>query len=481
MARINQLKTRRTAIRQRITDLRTLLGTEDRSMTKDEGVIFATAETELEGVNAEIVQEERFIEADRAVAAANPPGTAPADPDQAAARAGQASVGIHVRDRVEDDPMRGFVDMADFACAVRMVNMPSSAAFLDPRLKVMWSGAGGPPIGAEAVANAAMAGMGPNRLRADAPPSQMQEAHTTEGYEVPPQIRTQIFELLFMEGTLLDAVSPEPTSSNSVEIVADETTPWGATGVQARWRSEATKMTPSELETKMEIVKLHELYAFVLATEELLADAPRLNDRLLRKAAQAIRWRASESLVTGTGAGQPLGWLSPNYAGAITVNKEGSQPADTIVPANVLKMLSVLLTDGADLAQIFWLANRDTLPQIAVMTIGDQPVWTPPNQGLKGSPTGALLGHPIIFSEHAETIGDKGDLQLINAAGYFSAVKGGPANGLQFATSIHLFFDYNIMAFRWIFRLAGQPFLSTPMVPEKGQNKAHMVFLEERT
>ena len=33
---------------------------------------------------------------------------------------------------------------------------------------------------------------------------------------------------------------------------------------------------------------------------------------------------------------------------------------------------------------------------------------------------------------------------------------------------MHLYFDYNTSAFRWTFRLAGQPLISAPIVPAHG-------------
>ncbi len=467
--RIHQLKQRRIEQQAIISGILAAVEGENRPMTEAEVGKVTAAETAIAAVDVELQMCERQAERDRQAALDNPG----VDPDSAAGAEARRVAGVgNARDRTEDDPMRGFVSVADFARSVRSCHMPGATMHqVDPRLKAMWGGKGGMPVGVIAP-------------RADAPPSQMQETHTTEGYEVPPQIREQMFELVFVEGTLLDAVQPEQTASNSVEINTDETTPWGSAGIQARWRSEATKMTPSELDTGRDVVRLHELYAFVLATDELLADAPRLNDRMTRKSAAAIRWKASESLVNGNGAGQPLGWHNAKYTGSVSVAKESApaQPADTIVAQNPLNMLARLLSDGADMANMFWLANRDTLPQVATMTIGTQPVWTPPNQGMKQTPMGMLLGLPIVWSEHANTIGDQGDLQLINPNGYYAVVKGGPTGGVQFAMSIHLFFDFNLSAFRWIFRLGGQPLLSAPVASDKSADKkSHFVFLDERT
>ncbi len=296
-----------------------------------------------------------------------------------------------------------------------------------------------------------------------------------EGFMVPAEFRAQINELVFDGGDLLNLVSPEPTSSNSVQTLRDESTPWGATGVQANWRAEGSQMTPSKISTKSAIVQLHELYAFVVATDELLSDAPRLNDRLTRQAARAIRWKASDAIMWGDGVGKPLGFM--NSAAKIEVAKESGQAADTIVAANVAKQFSRLLP--GNIAGSVWLANPDTLPQLMTMTIGNQPIWTPPNAGFANAPGGFLLGRPIVLTEHADTVGDVGDLTLFDPDGYYAVTKQG--GGIDFASSMHLYFDYGAQAFRWTFRLGGQPHLSAPVTPARSAaTKSHFVALAAR-
>lgn len=294
-----------------------------------------------------------------------------------------------------------------------------------------------------------------------------------EGYELPIVYRELLWELAFALDDVFTTVDLEPTSGRQVSYIADETTPWGSTGVLARWRAEATQMTADKMATKGRTMDLHELYAFVLATEELLEDAPRLATRLSNKAAQAINWKINDGVIYGDGVGKPKGWM--NSAALVTVAKEAGQAADSIVAANVLKMYSRLWVAPGD--QPYWLANRDTVPQLAVMTIGDQPVWMPPN-GLISAPGGILLGYPVRFSEHAKTVGDLGDLQLVSPKGYYAARR---TQGVNFASSMHLYFDYAIQAFRWMFRFGGQTHLSAAVDPANGTNaKSHFVTLAER-
>lgn len=353
---------------------------------------------------------------------------------------------IETREAREADENWNFTDMADFAMAV-FNSHPQAGGEFDTRLAIS----------------------------ADAPTNFHRESGSAEGFMVPPAMRREIWELVFDDSdlNLLAETDNEPTESNSVTLVKDETTPWGATGVQARWAAEGSKLTPTKLETEGEQQKLHKLFVFVEATEELMEDAPRLANRLTRKSAQAIRWEASDKIIYGTGAGQPFGYF--NSPALITVTKEAGQAADTIVVNNISKMFSRLW--GPSVARSQWITNSDTLPQLIGLTIANQPIWTPPNAGFARAPGGFLLGRPVRFSEHAKTVGDKGDIQLVDLQSYYTATK---RSGIKFASSMHLFFDFDMQAFRWTFRLAGQPFLSKPIATPNAATKSHFVVLEDR-
>lgn len=421
-------------LRQRQHDLKaeatTLLDKADKEadgeLTEEQEARYTAIEGELKTVGEKISAEEKKVERRRSL-----------DAIRSAIPAGES-----VTDEPNPETTGGFKSLAEFAVAVRKAS-PAGGSIIDPRL--------------------------------NAAPTNYHEGggSSGEGYMLPVMYRDQIWDLVFAMEGIMTTTDLEPTSARQVDMIKDESTPWGSTGVQAFWRSEAEQMTASKMATKGESVTLHELYAFVLATEELLEDAPRLNSRLTRKSAEAIDWKIDDAVIYGTGAGQPKGWF--NSTALVSVAKEGSQVADTIVAANVLKMWSRLLVAPGDMP--YWLTNRDTVPQLATITIGDKPSWTPPN-GLISAPGGYLLGYPIRFSEHAKTLGDKGDIQLISPKGYYAARR---TAGVQFASSMHLFFDYNMQAFRWTFRFAGQPHLSAPVSPANGSNtKSHFVTLDER-
>ena len=348
--------------------------------------------------------------------------------------------------------MGGFKSLSEMALAVRSAMTGGGA---DPRLADLNS----PALGA-------------------APTNFEQNSGTAgEGFLVPPDFRQQIWELVFSGNDLIDMVTPTPTNSNFISIPKDETTPWGATGVQAAWRAEAGALTASKISIGQTTMQLHELYAFVIATNELLDDAPRLNDKLTRQAARAINWQASEAIFRGDGNGKPLGFI--NSGALVTVAKESGQATLTLAVANILKMMSRLYRTGG--GQAFWIANPDVLPQLGALTIGNNAAWLPLNQPMQGTPwEGTLCGLPIMFSEHAASLTNVGDISLVNLdAGYLWANKAG--GGIDFASSIHLFFDYNMQAFRWTYRCGGQPYLSAPITPAQGSNtKSQFVTLQAR-
>jgi HK97 family phage major capsid protein len=444
MITLKELRQQRSQKAQRgkaaLDEHNTLAAKADRSADEDARLAALDAElTELETAVADL---DKKIAKEESVARRGALFTTAANP---AARSSARTVN-------EPGPgQAGFKALTEFAMAVRAAQTGSG---FDQRLAQIDEGQG---------LGAAPAGY------------QQNQGSSGEGFLVPQTFREQIWELTFDAPDLLSLVTPEPTIGNSVTIPKDESTPWGAAGVQAYWRSEAAQLTASKYAINQTTVQLHELSAYVLATQEVLDDAPRLQDRLTRQAARAISWKASDAIMWGDGNGKPLGFM--NAASLVTVSKESGQAADTMAVKNILKMSSRVLRQGG---RPIWIANSDVEPELAALTIGNIPFFLPNSQpGASPIYEGTIRGKPTMFSEHSSTIGDLGDIVVADLSGYYLLTKQG--GGIDFAASIHLFFDYNIQAFRWIFRLGGQPFLSAPVSPKSGTNtKSHFVTLEAR-
>ena len=327
-----------------------------------------------------------------------------------------------------------------------------------------------------AVKNAGMiGGQIDGRLKAAAASTYGNESSGTDGgFAVPPDFRETIMARVFGEDSLIARTDQQPISGNSLTFPTDMTTPWGSGGITTFWTGEAAPTTQSKPVLENVAVRLHKLSCLVPVTDELLEDAPAMGSYVTRKAAERIDFKVSDAIAFGTGAGQPLGFM--NSAALVSQAKEGSQSADTIVAGNVVKMMSRLPAQSRRTA--VWLIHPDAEPQLPLMTISNQPVYMPPG-GLSGLMYGTLLGRPVIPHQVCQTVGDLGDIMLVDLSQYLTAVKAG---GVRAQTSIHLWFDQGITAFRFDLRIAGQPWWSGTTTSNNGSfTQSPFISLAERT
>lgn len=303
----------------------------------------------------------------------------------------------------------------------------------------------------------AMPGGGGNvdpRLLRNAPTTTSTEGTGADGgFLVPPDYRTEIVKEVLGEDTILGRTDQWRTNSNQIVVPADETTPWQSSGgIQVYWESEAGQKSQSKVALKEKTLRLNKLTALCPVTDELLEDASSLDSYLRRKVAEKMNFAINLAIVQGTGVGEPQGIL--NCGCLISVPAESGQSADTIVFENIVNMWSRMY--GPWRANAIWLINQDIEPQLFTMsfdgTSSSVPVYMPAN-GLAGSPYSTLMGRPIIPTQACETLGDAGDIILADMMQYWTGLK---AQGMKQDISIHLWFDYDVTAFRFVFRIGGQ-------------------------
>lgn len=274
------------------------------------------------------------------------------------------------------------------------------------------------------------------------------------GFAVPPDYRAAIMERVTGQDSLLARCDVLDSSSNSMTLPSDMTSPWDSTGgIQAYWEGEAAAVTQSKVALQNMTMRLHKLAALVPVTEELLEDAPSLGSYVQRKAPEKIDFKVSNAIVWGTGVGMPLGFMNAPCLSTVAI-ESGPQTADTIVAANISKMWARM--PASSRATSVWLIHPDAEPQLDVLTVGQYPVYLPPG-GYADSPYGRLRGRPVIPHQVCKTVGDLGDFMLVDLKQYLAIKKAG---GVKSATSIHLWFDQDITAFKFTFRMAGQPWWS---------------------
>jgi HK97 family phage major capsid protein len=143
--------------------------------------------------------------------------------------------------------------------------------------------------------------------------------------------------------------------------------------------------------------------------------------------------------INGSGVGEPEGVM--NSPAIISVAKEVGQAADTITYTNILAMRARCYGYG----NAVWIANHDALPTLAKMSFvvgtGGSAVFVP------NTNPATLLGRPLFFTEYAKTVGDTGDILLINPTQYLE----GTLQPMQSAESVHVRFETHERTFKfWI-------------------------------
>jgi HK97 family phage major capsid protein len=236
-------------------------------------------------------------------------------------------------------------------------------------------------------------------------------------------------------------------------------------GVRGYWIDEANDITPSKPKFGQIDLKLSKLAGMYYATEELLSDSVGLEAEVSGWFGDEFAFLLDEAILNGTGAGQPLGINKGNAA--VTVAKEGSQPAKTIQYENIVKMWSRMWARGRSNA--VWLINQNIEPELFTMSqtvgTGGVPVYLPAN-GISETPFSTLMGRPVLPVEQCETLGTKGDIMLVDLDSYLLIEKAG--EGIKAAQSIHVEFVSDQRAFRFTYRVNGQPIWQSALTPAKG-------------
>lgn len=417
-----------------------------RDFTAEEQAAFDQSAARVASLDAAIARETQLAaaEAQLTPAAALPPARGPPAAAAAPTRAALADITTH--DNREDDPQRGFRSFGEFAQSVfgAAVNQRNGVS-IDQRLAI---GGGG-------MNAAAPSTVGNENVGADG------------GFAVPPAFSRDIFKLSLGEDSLLPYTDNTPVESNAMVFPKDETTPWGTDGVRAYWQGEGLAGTPTKPKLGTTALRLKKLMALVPLTDELVEDTTALGSWLPSKIGDSIRWKMNEAILFGAGNGTPLGALSGNAK--LTVVKESGQATLTLLPMNLAKMIAAL--PPGSYPKSVWIINNDVLPALFTLTLGNYPIYLPGGAivagGIQNNPYGMLLGRPIMVSQHAKSFTNQGDVILVDLSYYQAITK---AEGFETATSLHLYFDADAVAFRTTFRVDGQPKIAAAITPANGSN-----------
>lgn len=300
------------------------------------------------------------------------------------------------------------------------------------------------------------------------------------GFLLQMDFNTSLMEASFETGLLSKYCLRLPVSAGKSGIefpMVDETSRVDGSrfgGIQVYWAAEAEAAQKSKPKFTIQRLGFEKLLGMAVVTDEMLEDAAFLGAFISKAFREEFGYKIDDGIIRGTGVGQMLGILNSNAL--ITVAKETSQAADSIVGMNVVKMRARLLSRARK--GMVWIANQDCDAQIQTLTItkdkSDVPLYNPAD-GLN-KPLDSILGRPVESIEQASTVGDVGDI-IAADLGYYALIM----RDMKEASSIHAYFDTEQTAFRFSMRINGQPILKGPITPAHGPNTlSAFVALAER-
>lgn len=325
----------------------------------------------------------------------------------------------------------------------------------------------------QAIAGVALTGREDNRLKweslAPATGAAVAGVASDGGYLIQKDFTTALLSRMNTLGEVKNRVTTIGVSPNADGLkapVVDETSRatgsrWG--GVQVYWGAEADAATAKKPKLRIMEWNLHDLIGLAYATNRLLQDASALGSIFSQAFSEEMNFMIEDSLIRGTGAGQPLGLL--NASCTVSVAKETGQAAATIVYENLVKMYARLWSRSR--ANAVWFINQDVEPQLNLL-LHQGATGVIPAAFITLGPDGVLriMGKPVIPVEYCSTLGTVGDIILADMTQYVAIDKG----GIQSDQSIHVRFTTNENTFRFIYRYDAQPTWSSALTPYKGSN-----------
>ncbi|MBA7517450.1 hypothetical protein ES705_09504 [subsurface metagenome] len=244
-------------------------------------------------------------------------------------------------------------------------------------------------------------------------------------------------------------------------------------GITTYWKAEDTAYTESDVNIRQIVLTANKLTVLCDVSEELLHDNAVAAENLIGSIfAKALAFELDNVILnTGTGAGQPLG--IPQSNAIIEVAKETEQDPDTLILANIEKIISRI--SPFSFPRSMWLTNLTCLPSLMHLNF---PVGTGAivyNVFNEVNNVWKLYGRELKFSEHMPILGDSGTIQLIDFSRYAILL----LQDITVRSDSSLGFKSDKISFKASIRIDGSPLDNDVLTPKKGDTLSAFVKLGE--
>lgn len=289
------------------------------------------------------------------------------------------------------------------------------------------------------------------------------------GFLVPENLRSQLLQIALEMSVVRPLATVVPMDSARVPFpMIDSTTNSGSVfgGMVAYWGEEGVALADSSPKFGRAVLDAKKLTGLSAVPNELLQDSIVSFSALIESLwPQALAFSEDAAFMSGTGAGEPLGFMGSGNSAAIAVAAEAGQAADTIVYENIVKMYSRMLPSS--LSKAVWIASPDALPELFTMALavgtGGGPIFI---SNAAGAAPMTIFGRPLIVSEKAGALGDRGDISFVDLSYYLV----GDRQTMTADSSTDFNFGSDKTTFRIIQRVDGRPWLKSAITPRNGGN-----------
>ena len=191
-----------------------------------------------------------------------------------------------------------------------------------------------------------------------------------------------------------------------------------------------------------------EMAAYITVSDRLIRNAPAFGQLLMTLLRKAMIAKEDEAFFMGDGVKKPLG-LMKSKASICIARKAAKQ----ITYEDIAAMYAKAKLGGS----LIWVANQTILPQLMMLTDpSGRLIWQP---GATETAPGRLLGIPIVWNDRSPSLGEEGDLTLLDASYYL--IKDG--FGIYLSLSEHVKFLDNMTVIKAVYNVDGQPWLREPI------------------
>lgn len=438
---------------------------EDRDLTEDEEAAF---NANIEQIQALRNREER-LDAVLAAELTEPPIATSRDTD-----AGPGRVEVKPPNFIKD-PKKGFQTHTEFLTGV--IKSTRAGRVEDPRLRFLVSDREGKAVHQIGTDGMVIDAAGRSVNIAAGSDEQGMYADPYGGFFVPEAFSPGPMQVQPEADPIGPRVTRVPMTAPVVKINArvdkDHSTSVSG-GFQLYRRAETDSASSSRAAYEQVRLEANSLYGLAYATNELLASSPVSFAAIIAAGFRSeIPNKLIDERLNGTGVGEFEGVA--NSGAIVTVSAETDQDADSIVYENIVKMRA----RAWNYQNCVWLYNHDCLPQLMTMVLeigtGGVPMWQ--TSARDGEPD-MLCGRPAFPTEYCKTVGDAGDIILVNWGEYLE----GTYMPFETAESMHVRFVENETAFRVTMMNAGALWWRSYLTPKNSTNYlSPVVYLAART